>query len=60
VPAFSTVILPYQSPPMMIAMHMGGVSLKDGARLCLVLAVITIVVVLPLDLLWWRVLGALP
>jgi len=60
VPAFSTVFLPYQSPPMMIAMHMGGVSLKDGARLCLVLAAITIVVVLPLDLLWWRVLGALP
>jgi anion transporter len=60
VPAFSTVILPYQSPPMMIAMHMGGVSLKDGARLCLVLAAITIVAVLPLDLLWWRVLGALP
>ncbi|MFC0399463.1 SLC13 family permease [Paraburkholderia rhizosphaerae] len=60
VPAFSTVILPYQSPPMMIAMHMGNVSIKDGTRLCLTLAVITIVVVLPLDLLWWRVLGALP
>lgn len=57
---FSTVFLPYQSPPMMIAMHMGGVSLRDGARLCLVLAVITILVLFPIDYVWWRILGIFP
>ncbi|WP_321859253.1 SLC13 family permease, partial [Paraburkholderia tropica] len=59
VPVFSTVFLPYQSPPMMIAMHMGGVSLRDGTRLCVSLAAITVVALLPLDWTWWRLLGVL-
>ncbi|KVA14116.1 SLC13 family permease [Burkholderia ubonensis] len=59
VPVFSTVFIPYQSPPMMIAMHMGGVSLKDGIRLCIPLAVLTVLFLLPLDYFWWRFLGVL-
>ena len=59
VPVFSTVFLPYQSPPMMIAMHMGGVSLRDGTRLCVSLGAITVVALLPLDWTWWRLLGVL-
>ncbi len=59
VPVFSTVFLPYQSPPMMIAMHMGGVSLRDGTRLCLTLAAVTLLILLPLDYFWWRLLGVL-
>lgn len=58
VPIFSTVFFPYQSPPMMIAMHMGGVSLRDGTRLCVVLALFTVLVLLPLDYVWWRIIGA--
>lgn len=57
VPVFSTVVLPYQSPPMMIAMHMGGVSLLDGTKLCIPLAAITVVALLPLDWMWRRLLG---
>lgn len=57
VPVFSTVFLPYQSPPIMIAMQLGGVGLRHGTRLCLALAVITVLVLLPLDYLWWRALG---
>jgi di/tricarboxylate transporter len=60
VPVFSTVFLPYQSPPMMIGMQLGGVTLRQGARLCLPLAAITVLLLLPLDYLWWRVLGYLP
>lgn len=59
VPVFSTVFLPYQSPPMMIAMQLGGVSLKDGTRLCLALAALTVLLLLPLDYGWWRVVGML-
>lgn len=60
VPVFSTVLLPYQSPPMMIAMHLGGVGMRDGTRLTVVMTLITLVVLFPLDYLWWRVLGMLP
>ena len=41
-------------------MTMGGVGLRHGTRLCLALAAITVLVLLPLDYLWWRVLGYLP
>ncbi len=60
VPVFSTVLLPYQSPPMMIAMHLGGVGMRDGTRLTVVMTVITLLVLFPLDYVWWRVLGMLP
>ncbi len=58
VPVFSTVFLPYQCPPMMIAMGMGGVSIKNGSKLCLAVAAVTVLVLLPLDVIWWRILGA--
>jgi di/tricarboxylate transporter len=51
------VFLPYQSPPMMIGMQLGGASLRDGSRLCLPLAAVTLLVLIPLDYLWWRLLG---
>ena len=60
VPSFSTVFLPYESPPMMIAMQLGGVRLRDGGKLTLALAAVTVVLLLPLDYLWWRALGWLP
>ncbi len=57
---FSTVFLPFQSPPIMIALQMGQIRLLDGAKLCLALAAITIVALFPLDYLWWKLLGYLP
>lgn len=57
---FSTVFLPFESPPVMIALQLGGVGIRAGAKLCLALAAVTIVVLLPLDYLWWRLLGYLP
>jgi di/tricarboxylate transporter len=58
--SFSTVLLPFQSPPIMIALQMGGVSVRAGAKLCLALAAVTIIALLPLDYFWWRLLGYLP
>ena len=58
--AFSIVFLPYQSPPMMIALHLGNVRLKPVTVFCLALAALTIAVLIPLDYLWWRWLGVIP
>lgn len=56
---YSTPLLPYQSSPIVVAMGMGGVAARDGVRLCLVVALVTAVVLAPLDYLWFRVLGYL-
>jgi di/tricarboxylate transporter len=57
---YSTVFLPVQSPPMMIALQLGRVGLRPATKLTLALAAITLVVLLPLNYLWWRVLGYAP
>lgn len=54
---FSTVLLPYQVAPLVVAMQLSGESLRALARVLWRLAVVTVVVLLPLDYLWWRVLG---
>ena len=54
---FSTVLLPYQLAPLMVAMQLGGVRLATGARLTLALALVTILVLIPINYFWWRWLG---
>ncbi|WNK01033.1 SLC13 family permease [Thalassospiraceae bacterium LMO-JJ14] len=57
--AYSTVILPYQVPPLIVAMQLGGVSLRDGARMTIALAAVSLIVLVPLNYLWWVFLGLL-
>ena len=57
---YTTVILPYQTPPLIIAMQLGSVPIRQGNKLCLWLFAVTVLVLLPLDYLWWRLLGWLP
>lgn len=54
---FTSVILPYQAAPVVIGMQMGGVSMARGAKLTLVLTVLTALLLVPLNYLWWLVLG---
>ncbi|MYL82346.1 sodium:sulfate symporter [Desulfovibrio aerotolerans] len=55
--AFSSVILPYQAPPLVVAIQSGYLPGRDVTRLCLLTAAITIIALWPLDYWWWRVLG---
>jgi di/tricarboxylate transporter len=55
---FSTVFLPYQTPPLVVAMQLGGVPMGRGNKLCLALFAVTVVALLPLDYLWWELLGS--
>ncbi len=54
---FSTVVFTYQSVPLMMAMPLAGVPIGHAARLCLILAGLTVLILLPLDYLWWQLLG---
>ncbi|MDQ0473406.1 SLC13 family permease [Labrys wisconsinensis] len=54
---YATPILPYQASPIVVAMGMEKVLARDGARLCLVLALFSYAVLLPLDYGWFRLLG---
>ena len=54
---FSTVFFPYQSPPLMIALQLGKVSLIEGTKFCLILSLATILLLFPLTYLWWKLLG---
>lgn len=55
--AYSTVILPYQVPPLIVALQLGGVSMRDGAKMTMALAAISLIVLVPLNYLWWLWLG---
>lgn len=57
---FSTILLPFQSAPLVVATQLGGESLAATQKVLLGLAAITVVVLFPLDWLWWRLLGWLP
>jgi di/tricarboxylate transporter len=57
VPGLSTILLPHQVPPLMAAIPISGVPYHEFVRLCLLIAGISVVILLPLDALWWIVLG---
>jgi len=54
---FSTVLFPYQVGPLIVAMQLSGERLGYLLKITLPLALLTYVLVVPLDYLWWRLLG---
>ena len=54
---FSTPLLPYQASPIVVAMAMGKVPQRAALRLCLALAAITLLVLVPVDYGWFLLLG---
>ena len=54
---FSTVVFPYQVAPLIIAMQLAKESLASLLKITVPLALITIVLLMPLDYLWWNLLG---
>ena len=57
---FSTVFFPYQVPPLIVLLQLGNIPARAAAGTALLSAAATVVLLLPLDYLWWRVLGLLP
>ncbi len=56
----SAAFFPYQNFLLVIAIQYGDISLKDATRFCFVQAAATVLVLLPLDYVWWSFLGYLP
>lgn len=54
---FSTMILPHQVPPVVVGMQVAGLKLRTILRLSVPLSIFSIFVLLPLDFLWWRMIG---
>jgi len=54
---FTTFLLPYQVPPAMVGLQVGALRIKTMLRLVLPLAVFGLLVMLPLQYLWWRLIG---
>ncbi|BBN59487.1 SLC13 family permease [Hydrogenovibrio marinus] len=54
---FSTPIFIYQVPPLVIGMQLAGEKMIHGAKMVLMLAITSALVLLPLDYLWWKLLG---
>ncbi|MGA0032238.1 MAG: SLC13 family permease [Burkholderiales bacterium] len=54
---FSTLILPYQVPPVVVGLQVAHLSVRTALGITAVLALISIVALIPLSYLWWRVIG---
>jgi di/tricarboxylate transporter len=54
---FSTVLFPYQVGPLVVAMQLSGEKLGHIVKVTIPLAAITLVALVPIDYLWWRLLG---
>ncbi len=54
---FSTPVFLYQSAPLVVALQLGGEKTRSAITLLLQLALVTVLLLLPLDYLWWHLLG---
>jgi len=57
VTSFMVILLPYQVAPVLTAMLLGQVNFGRTVRMCLAYTAIYVVVITPLNFLWWRWLG---
>ncbi|WP_108482711.1 SLC13 family permease [Oceaniglobus ichthyenteri] len=56
---FSTVVFPYQVGPLIVAMGLAKESTRPLLKIMLSLFAITVLVLLPIDFLWWKLLGTI-
>ncbi|MCI2394123.1 SLC13 family permease [Aliiroseovarius sediminis] len=56
---FSTVVFPYQVGPLIVAMGLAGESTRPLLKVTVALFVVTVLVLLPVDYLWWKLLGVI-
>ena len=55
----ATPLIPYQAPPLIVAMSISHVPNAVFLRICLWLAAVVTVLGVPLTYFWWRIIGFL-
>lgn len=60
VAGMSALFLPFAAAPIMVGLAMGEVSPGAATRFTLASSLLTCLIVIPLNALWWRLIGALP
>lgn len=55
--SWAMTIFAYQFPPLILAAHLGGVSMRRVARLLFCMCALAWVAMMPLQYFWWRALG---
>lgn len=56
---FANVVFPYQSAPLIVGIGLGRITASQFLRVSLPLAAIALVLILPLNYFWWRLIGAI-
>jgi anion transporter len=54
---FSTFLLPYQVPPAMVGLQLGALRVAAMLKIALPVAAFSLLVMLPLQYGWWRLIG---
>jgi len=54
---FSTILLPYQAPPIVVGLQAAGEKSAAATKICLILAATTVLFLWPVDYFWWKLLG---
>lgn len=58
--AFTTFFFPYQTAPLLVGVRLGKLAVIDAVRVMAPLGLMAFIAVLPLNYLWWKLLGYLP
>ena len=54
---YSTILLPHMVPPVVVGFQLAGIKFRDAMRFIVPLALCSIIVLIPLDYLWWHLIG---
>jgi hypothetical protein len=55
--SWAMALFAYQFPPIILAAHLGGVSMRRVSKLLIAMCALAWFVMLPLQYLWWEFLG---
>ncbi len=56
---YSTMLLPHMVPPVVVGFQVAGIKFRDAMRYVAPMALVSLLFLVPLDYLWWRIIGFL-